>query len=29
MQLTMADFILCANDRQRDSYIGMMESLGW
>lgn len=28
MQLTMADFILCCNDRQRDSYIGMMESLG-
>ena len=28
MQLTMADFVLCANERQRDSYIGMMEALG-
>jgi len=28
MQLTMADFVLCANERQRDSYIGMMTSLG-
>src|SRR5688572_26660950 len=28
MQLTMADFVLCCNDRQRDGYIGMMESLG-
>ena len=28
MQLTLADFILCCNDRQRDSYIGMMVSLG-
>jgi glycosyltransferase involved in cell wall biosynthesis len=28
MQLTLADFILCCNERQRDSYIGMMESLG-
>ena len=28
MQLTLADFILCANERQRDSYIGMMAALG-
>jgi glycosyltransferase involved in cell wall biosynthesis len=28
MQLTMADYVLCCNDRQRDSYIGMMISLG-
>ncbi|MGE5595338.1 MAG: glycosyltransferase family 4 protein [Hyphomicrobiales bacterium] len=28
MQLTMADFVLCCNERQRDSYIGMMISLG-
>jgi glycosyltransferase involved in cell wall biosynthesis len=28
MQLTLADFIVCCNERQRDSYIGMMESLG-
>ncbi len=28
MQLTMADFILTCNERQRDSYIGMMTSLG-
>jgi glycosyltransferase involved in cell wall biosynthesis len=28
MQLTLADFVLCCNDRQRDSYIGMMVSLG-
>jgi glycosyltransferase involved in cell wall biosynthesis len=27
-QLTLADFVLCCNERQRDSYIGMMESLG-
>lgn len=28
MQLTLADFVICANERQRDSYIGMMEALG-
>ncbi|MCE7927852.1 MAG: glycosyltransferase [Chloroflexi bacterium CFX7] len=28
MQLTLADFVLCCNERQRDSYIGMMTSLG-
>ncbi|QFG02885.1 glycosyltransferase [Tepidiforma bonchosmolovskayae] len=28
MQLTLADFILTCNERQRDSYIGMMTSLG-
>lgn len=28
MQLTFADFILCANERQRDSYIGMLSTLG-
>lgn len=28
MQLTMADFVLTCNERQRDSYIGMMISLG-
>ena len=28
MQLTLADFILTCNERQRDSYIGMMISLG-
>lgn len=28
MQLTLADFVLCCNERQRDSYIGMMVSLG-
>jgi glycosyltransferase involved in cell wall biosynthesis len=28
MQLTLADFVICANERQRDSYIGMMETLG-
>lgn len=28
MQLTLADFILTCNERQRDSYIGMMVSLG-
>ena len=28
MQLTLADFTLCANERQRDSYIGMMSALG-
>ena len=28
MQLTFADFVLTCNERQRDSYIGMMISLG-
>ncbi len=28
MQLTLADFVLTCNERQRDSYIGMMVSLG-
>jgi len=28
MQLTLADFILCANERQRDSYVGMLSALG-
>lgn len=28
MQLTLADFILTCNERQRDSYIGMMMALG-
>ena len=28
MQLTMADFILCSNERQRDAYIGMLSALG-
>ncbi|MEX2080194.1 MAG: hypothetical protein WEC33_01140, partial [Dehalococcoidia bacterium] len=28
MQLTMADFILCCNERQRDSYLGMLMTLG-
>jgi glycosyltransferase involved in cell wall biosynthesis len=28
MQLTLADFILCANERQRDTYIGMLSALG-
>lgn len=28
MQLTFGDFILCANERQRDSYIGMLSALG-
>jgi glycosyltransferase involved in cell wall biosynthesis len=28
MQLTMADFVLCANERQRDTYIGMLSALG-
>ena len=27
-QLSLADFVLCCNERQRDSYIGMMESFG-
>ena len=28
MQLTFADFVLCANERQRDTYIGMLSALG-
>jgi glycosyltransferase involved in cell wall biosynthesis len=28
MQLTLADFILCSNERQRDSYLGMLSALG-
>ena len=28
LQLTFADFILCANERQRDTYIGMASALG-
>lgn len=28
LQLTLADLVLCCNERQRDSYIGMMISLG-
>jgi glycosyltransferase involved in cell wall biosynthesis len=28
MQLTLADFVLCANERQRDTYIGMLSALG-
>ena len=28
MQLTLADFVLTCNERQRDSYVGMMISLG-
>ncbi len=28
MQLTLADFILCANERQRDTYVGMLSALG-
>ncbi|MCK9518726.1 MAG: hypothetical protein M0R74_06850, partial [Dehalococcoidia bacterium] len=28
MQLTFADFVLTCNERQRDSYLGMMMSLG-
>ncbi|HWO93349.1 MAG TPA: glycosyltransferase [Dehalococcoidia bacterium] len=27
-QLTFADFILCANERQRDSYLGALSALG-
>jgi glycosyltransferase involved in cell wall biosynthesis len=27
-QLQLADFVTCANDRQRDAYIGVMASLG-
>lgn len=28
MQLTLGDFILCANERQRDTYVGMLSALG-
>jgi len=28
LQLTLADFIICANERQRDAWLGMMSSLG-
>ena len=28
LQLTMADFVICANERQRDAWLGMMSSLG-
>jgi len=28
LQLLIADFVTCANERQRDSYIGVMASLG-
>ena len=28
LQLLVADFVTCANDRQRDSYLGAMASLG-
>jgi glycosyltransferase involved in cell wall biosynthesis len=28
MQLTLADFVLCSNERQRDSYLGMLSALG-
>lgn len=28
LQLTFADFILCANERQRDTYIGMLSAMG-
>jgi glycosyltransferase involved in cell wall biosynthesis len=28
MQLTMADFVICANERQRDAWLGLMSSLG-
>lgn len=27
-QLTIADFIICNNDRQRDAWLGMLQSLG-
>lgn len=27
-QLTAADFVICNNDRQRDAWLGMMQSLG-
>lgn len=28
MQLTMADFVICANERQRDTYVGSLSALG-
>lgn len=28
LQLTLSDFVICANDRQRDAWLGMMSSLG-
>lgn len=28
LQLTMADFVICANERQRDAWLGMMSCLG-
>ena len=28
LQLTLADFVICANERQRDAWLGMMSSLG-
>lgn len=28
MQLTLADFVICANGRQRDAWLGLMSSLG-
>jgi glycosyltransferase involved in cell wall biosynthesis len=28
LQLTLADFVICANERQRDAWLGMMSALG-
>jgi glycosyltransferase involved in cell wall biosynthesis len=28
LQLTLADFVICANERQRDAWLGMMSGLG-
>jgi glycosyltransferase involved in cell wall biosynthesis len=28
MQLTMADYVICANERQRDTYVGSLSALG-
>ncbi|MGI8554054.1 MAG: glycosyltransferase family 4 protein [Dehalococcoidia bacterium] len=28
LQLTLADYVICANERQRDTWLGMMSSLG-
>ena len=28
LQLTLADFVICSNDRQRDAWLGMMSCLG-
>ncbi len=28
LQLALADFILCANERQRDTYVGMLSAMG-